>query len=216
MDAGGRTVLTSIFKRPVTGMVRVGRLNLDGDRQADLTVHGGFNKAVYAYPSEHYTYWQEQLPGIDLAWGAFGENLTTEGLVETTLHIGDQLRIGSAVFQVTQPRMPCFKLALRMNRPDMVKRFWLSGRSGFYLSVLQEGELEAGDAIEHMTTGQPPVTVSEMVRLYRDRAPSRAALLEAWRRRFHRSGRRRCASGSCWPASDGPFCRAMIVTRGNR
>jgi MOSC domain-containing protein YiiM len=172
-------VLTSIFKKPVSGTVKVGRLNFEGDRQADLTVHGGFNKAVYVYPSEHYQYWRAELPEIDFSWGAFGENLTTEGLLETAIHIGDRLAIGSAVVQVTQPRMPCYKLAVRMNRPDMVRRFWASGRSGLYLSVVQEGALTAGDAIEVAATGRPVVSVAALVRLYRDPKPSRDALLEA-------------------------------------
>jgi MOSC domain-containing protein YiiM len=174
-----RTVLTSIFKKPVSGIVHVGRLNLEGDRQADLTVHGGFNKAVYVYPSEHYDFWRAELPEHELGWGAFGENLTTEGVLETEIHIGDRLHIRSAVFQVTQPRMPCYKLALRMNRPDMVKRFWASGRSGFYLSVVQEGALEAGDEIQLAAFGQPAVAVAAVVRLYRDPKPSREALLDA-------------------------------------
>src|SRR5206468_1940650 len=119
----GKLVRTSIFKAPVQGRVRVAQLNLDGDQQSDLSVHGGIDKAVYAYPSEHYPSWRQELPGIDLPHGIFGENFTTEGLVEETVHIGDRFRIGSAHFVVTQPRMPCFKLGIRFNRPDMVKRF---------------------------------------------------------------------------------------------
>ncbi|HET8547740.1 MAG TPA: MOSC domain-containing protein [Bryobacteraceae bacterium] len=179
VQTGGRSVLTSIFKKPASGPVKVGRLNLEGDRQADLTVHGGFNKAVYVYPSEHYSYWREELRDSELGWGTFGENLTTEGLFESAVHIGDRLQIGSAIFQVSQPRMPCFKLAVRMNRPDMVKRFWASGRSGFYLSVVREGALKAGDGIDRTALGQPPVSVAEMVRLYRDPNPSREELLRA-------------------------------------
>ena len=143
----GRVVETSIFKSPVSGTVRVGRLNLDGDRQSDLTVHGGAEKAVYVYPSEHYQFWRDELPGVELPWGSFGENLTFEGLDEETVHIGDRLRIGTASFVVTQPRMPCYKLALRFDRLDMIKRFLQSGRTGFYLSVSQEGELAAGDSV---------------------------------------------------------------------
>jgi MOSC domain-containing protein YiiM len=179
VESAGRVVVTSIFKKPVSGTVKVGRLNLEGDRQADLTVHGGFHKAVYVYPSEHYPYWREQLPEHELTWGAFGENLTTEGLVENAVHIGDRLQIGSAIFQVTQPRMPCYKLALRMQRPDMVKRFWISGRSGFYLSVVQEGEIQSGDAIERAGFGRPEVTVAELVTLYRNPRPARDAILAA-------------------------------------
>jgi MOSC domain-containing protein YiiM len=124
------TVLTSIFKSPVEGRVAVRRHNIDGDRQSDLTVHGGPNKAVYCYPAEHYDYWKEQLPDMDLPYGAFGENLTTEGLTEDAVSIGDRFQVGSAVLRVTQPRMPCFKLGIRFGRADMVKRFWRSGRSG--------------------------------------------------------------------------------------
>ena len=119
----GKTVTTSIFKAPVSGRVRVSRLNVEGDRQSDLTVHGGFDKAVYVYPAEHYGFWRKELPDVALLWGAFGENFTTEGLLESTIHIGDTLRIGSAEFVVTQPRMPCFKLAIRFDRADMLKRF---------------------------------------------------------------------------------------------
>jgi len=143
----GKTVTTSIFKAPVTGRVRVSRLNLAGDEQSDLTVHGGVDKAVYVYPSEHYPYWREQLPDFPLPWGAFGENFTTDGLSEKDIHIGDRLRIGTAEFEVTQPRMPCFKLGIRFDRADMVKRFLRSGRSGFYLRVLKEGDVSAGDSI---------------------------------------------------------------------
>jgi MOSC domain-containing protein YiiM len=143
----GRSVETSIFKLPVTGTVTARRLNLDGDRQSDLTVHGGAAKAVYAYPSEHYPYWRGELPDADLAFGAFGENFTTEGLLESELRVGDRLRVGSAEFAVTQPRMPCYKLALRFGRLDMVRRFHKSGRSGFYLAVVREGELTAGDEV---------------------------------------------------------------------
>jgi MOSC domain-containing protein YiiM len=173
------TVLTAIFKAPVEGPVMVRRLNLDGDRQADLTVHGGFHKAVYAYPSEHYPHWREELPGMDMPWGMFGENLTTEGLLETDVHIGDRLRIGSALLEVTQPRMPCYKLALKFSRSDMIKRFWKSGRSGFYFSVVEEGELQAGDPIELERRGDPAVSVAEVLSLYRNPAPEREDLERA-------------------------------------
>src|SRR5205807_2612484 len=139
IDWRGETVRTSIFKAPVAGRVRVTTLNVEGDRQSDLSVHGGSDKAVYAYPSEHYAFWRTELPGTELPWGMFGENFTTEGLLERKVYIGDRLRAGSAEFIVTQPRMPCFKLGIRFGRPDMVKRFQRSGRTGFYLAVLQEG-----------------------------------------------------------------------------
>jgi len=172
-------VLTAIFKTPVDGPVKVRRLNLDGDRQADLTVHGGFHKAVYAYPSEHYPYCREELPGMDLPLGMFGENLTTEGLLETGIHIGDRFRIGSAVLEVTQPRMPCYKLALKFQRADMIKRFWKSGRSGFYFRVVEEGELQAGDSIELEQARDPAVSVAEVLSLYRNPAPERGDLERA-------------------------------------
>lgn len=143
----GKTLRTSIFKAPVSGRIWVKRLNVEGDRQSDLEVHGGSDKAVYAYPAEHYAFWREELPGMTLDWGGFGENFTTEGLLEDTVHIGDRVRIGSAEFVVTHPRMPCFKLGIRFGRQDMVKRFLRSGRTGFYMRVSQEGELTAGDAI---------------------------------------------------------------------
>jgi len=160
-------VYTGIFKAPVTARVAVKRLNIAGDQQADLTVHGGANKAVYAYPNEHYALWRTELPGVELPWGAFGENLTTEGLLEDSVRIGDQLRIGSTELVVTQPRMPCFKLNIRFGRPDMVKRFLRSGRSGFYLAVVQEGEVGAGDEITHTSAGSQAISVAETVRRYR-------------------------------------------------
>ncbi|MBI2115875.1 MAG: MOSC domain-containing protein, partial [candidate division NC10 bacterium] len=144
----GKTVKTGIFKEPVPGRVQVHRLNLDGDRQADLSVHGGPSKAVYAYPSEHYGYWRQELPGMDLPWGMFGENFTTEGLLEDLVNIGDRFRVGSAEVMVTEPRLPCYKLGVKFGREDIVKRFLQSGRTGFYVAVLQEGEVGAGDGIE--------------------------------------------------------------------
>lgn len=160
-------VLTSIFKSPLEGRVAVRRHNIDGDRQSDLTVHGGPNKAVYCYPSEHYTYWKEQLPDMNLPWGAFGENLTTEGLTEDAVSIGDRFRVGSSVLRVTQPRMPCFKLGIRFGRADMVKRFWQSGRSGIYFAVVEEGDVAAGDPIERIAGGPEEISVADVVRLYR-------------------------------------------------
>lgn len=161
-------VLTSIFKTPVAERVAVRRHNIDGDSQSDLTVHGGPNKAVYSYPSEHYGYWREQLPQIDYScWGVFGENLTTEGVMEDAISIGDRFRVGTAVLQVTQPRMPCFKLGIRFERADMVKRFWQSGRSGIYFSVVEEGDVAAGDAMERIADGPEKISVADVVRLYR-------------------------------------------------
>lgn len=164
----GKTVTTGIFKEPVAGRVRLRRLNLDGDGQADLSVHGGPHKAVYAYPAEHYAYWRQQLRDRDLPWGMFGENLTIEGLSEDTVRIGDHYRIGSAELVVTQPRLPCFKLGIRFGRPDMVKRFLASRRTGFYLAVLEEGEVEAGDSIRLVSRAETPLTVADITRLYVD------------------------------------------------
>ena len=163
---GNATVTTSIWKSPVTGRVAVRGHNLGGDRQADLTVHGGRNKAVYLYPAEHYEYWANEL-AEELPFGAFGENLTTLGLLEERVRIGDRFRIGSSVLEVTQPRMPCFKLGIRFGRPDMVKRFWLAGRPGIYFSIAEEGELGAGDGIEQVGEGPEAITVAEVVRLFR-------------------------------------------------
>jgi MOSC domain-containing protein YiiM len=143
----GTIVHTGIFKTPRTGSVRVGPEHLDGDEQADLRVHGGVHKAVYAYPSEHYGIWRDELPGVDLPWGIFGENLTVEGLLETDVRVGDRLQIGTAEFVVTRPRMPCFKLGIRFGRADMVTRFWHAGRPGFYLAIGAEGVIESGDRI---------------------------------------------------------------------
>ena len=165
--AGELAVLTAIFKSPVEGRVAVRGHNLDGDRQADLTVHGGPHKAVYAYASEHYPYWRDQLPGMELPYGMFGENLTTAGWTEETVQIGDKFRIGTAVLRVSQPRMPCFKLGIRFNRPDIVKLFWRSGRSGIYFSVVEEGELGAGDAMERIESAKDSVSVADLVRMYR-------------------------------------------------
>src|SRR5207245_1059948 len=179
VDWHGRRVRTSIWKAPRPGRVRVERLDREGDRQADLSVHGGPDKAVYAYPSEHYAYWRKDLPGTDLPWGAFGENLTTAGLLESEVRIGDRLRVGSADFVVTQPRMPCYKLAVRFGRDDMVKRFLASGRSGFYLAVLREGEVGAGDPIEFTARDEHGVTVADIAALYTDDADNQGLLRRA-------------------------------------
>ncbi len=158
----GHRVLTGIFKEPVEGRVRVRTLNLEGDGQADLNVHGGDTKAVYVYPSEHYRFWREELEGRELPYGMFGENLTTTGLDEETVRIGDRFRIGTAEFQVTEPRMPCAKLGLRFGREDILKRFLVSGRSGFYFSVRREGDVGAGDAIEEIHREENSVRVLDV------------------------------------------------------
>ncbi len=189
----GATVKTGIFKEPVAGRVTLSRLNLDGDRQADLTVHGGPYKAVYAYPSEHYEYWRGETTGMDLPWGMFGENFTTTGLEETDVHVGDRFRIGSAIVMVRQPRMPCYKLALKFQRDDIIERFLQSGRSGFYFSVEEEGEVGEGDSIELIFRNQDGITIAEMNRLFvRDKynrdllqkAIDTAALPQSWRDYF--------------------------------
>jgi MOSC domain-containing protein YiiM len=160
-------ILTSIFKEPVAGRRRVVRHNVEGDKQSDLSVHGGPKKAVYAYAVEHYPYWAKALPDSSVTFGMFGENLTVEGLIEKNIHIGDLVEIGTARLRVTQPRMPCFKLALRFDRADMVKRFWKSGRSGVYFSVEQEGEIGAGDEMQIVELDAGKVSVSDVVDLYK-------------------------------------------------
>jgi len=162
----GEPVSTGIFKEPVAGRVMVRTLNLYGDRQADLSVHGGPEKAVYLYPSEHYDFWKRELPDMDLPWGMFGENFTTSGLLETEVNIGDKFRVGTAEVMVTQPRMPCYKLGIRFGRTDIIKRFLASERTGFYFSVLNEGEAGAGDDFELLVKNASGVRVVEVTRLY--------------------------------------------------
>jgi MOSC domain-containing protein YiiM len=189
----GEPVSTAIYKEPVAGRVMLRTLNLDGDRQADLSVHGGPEKAVYGYPSEHYAFWKRELPNMDLPWGMFGENFTTEGMFEAELNIGDRFRIGSAKVMVTQPRMPCYKLGIRFGRNDMLKRFLASELSGFYFSVLEEGEVGAGDEFELIEKNESGVRVVEVTRLYSSdkrnvdlmqRAIATEALPISWRAYF--------------------------------
>jgi MOSC domain-containing protein YiiM len=188
-------VSTGIFKEPVTGRVMLRTLNLDGDRQSDLSVHGGPQKAVYLYPSEHYEFWRQELPDIDLPWGMFGENFTSEGILETETAIGDKVRIGTAELMVTQPRMPCYKLGIRFGRTDMIKRFLVSERTGFYFSVLKEGEVGAGDQIELLEKNDSGVRVVDVTRLYSSdkenvdllrRAIATEALPENWKEYFRK------------------------------
>jgi MOSC domain-containing protein YiiM len=160
------TVSTSIFKEPVTGRVALRKLNLDGDRQADLTVHGGEFKAVYCYPLVHYDFWKTQLPGKDLPLAVFGENFTIDSFAEDSIHLGDQFSVGSAQVVVTQPRLPCYKLGIRFQADDMVKRFLASARTGFYLAVTREGEVGAGDEMKLVARDPNAVPVSEVTRLY--------------------------------------------------
>lgn len=189
----GESVSTAIYKKPVVGRVVLRTLNLDGDRQADLSVHGGPTKAVYFYPSEHYAFWQAEFPGMDLQPGMFGENFTTLGLSEQETNIGDKFRIGAAVVMVTEPRMPCYKLGIRFGRVDVIKKFLVSGRSGFYCSVLQEGEVGAGDRIQLIERTQDRVRVSDITRLYSSEKHSvemlqlaieLEALPESWKEHF--------------------------------
>jgi MOSC domain-containing protein YiiM len=190
---GEEPVSTGIFKSPVTGRVKLRTLNLDGDRQADLSVHGGPHKAVYLYPSEHYEFWKSELPDMDLPWGMFGENFTSTGLFENETNIGDKFRVGSAELMVTQPRMPCYKLGIRFGRTDIIRRFLASERSGFYFSVAKEGEVEVGDEFTLIEKSPSGVRVVDVTRLYSSdkhdvdllrRAIATAALPESWRSYF--------------------------------
>ena len=192
----GHTVATGIFKNPVHGRIKLRRLNLDGDAQADLNVHGGKDKAVYCYQWQHYEFWKRELPGRDLPFGMFGENFTVDGLLEDSIHLGDRFAIGSSEVVVTQPRMPCYKLGLKFQSDDMVKRFLASGRTGFYLAVMREGEVGAGDEMNLLGRDTNAVPVSEITRLYVtkrydqkdlasiNRALGVLALPESWKRYF--------------------------------
>ncbi len=191
VEHNGEIVGTGIFKEPIADRVMVRRLNIEGDRQIDLRYHGGEHKAVYAYPHEHYALWAAELGRDDLAPGQFGENLTTEGLLEDAVHIGDRFRIGGAVLEVTQPRVPCFKLGIKMGDAAFPKRFLQSMRSGFYLRVIEEGEIGAGDAVERIEVGPEAISVRALYHLrFRDpqnkpelqRALSIPALSKEWRR----------------------------------
>lgn len=199
----GRDVSTAIFKEPVEGRISVRRLNLAGDRQADPSVHGGWDKAVYAYPLEHYAYWQEVLGAAELPLGLFGENLTVEGLpLEHELAVGDRLRVGSVELVVTQPRVPCYKLGLRLGRSDIVQSFLVSGRTGYYLAVEAEGDVGAGDRVEVLEHDGARIPVAEVIRIYAtdredveaiERLVALEALPEAWRGYFAKRLRERPA-----------------------
>lgn len=189
----GKTINTGIFKEPISGPVQLRTLNLDGDRQADLTVHGGPYKAVYGYPSEHYPFWRQELPGMNLPWGMFGENFTTTGLAEDELHVGDRFQLGSSIVMIRQPRVPCYKLAAKFQRDDVLERFLLSGRSGFYFSVEHEGSVAVDDDFQLLRRNENGITIAEMNRLFvREKynqellrkAIETATLPEDWREYF--------------------------------
>jgi MOSC domain-containing protein YiiM len=192
----GRSVITGIFKEPIHIRVALRKLNLDGDRQADLSVHGGEYKAVYCYSLAHYDYWKKQLPDRELPLGIFGENFTLDGFSEDSVHLGDEFSVGSAEVVVTQPRLPCYKLGIRFDADDMVRRFFVSGRTGFYLAVIKEGEVGAGDEMRVIRRDENNVPVSEITRLYGEkrfretdlatvqRALRVGALPESWKEYF--------------------------------
>ncbi len=191
----GQPVSTGIFKDPIEGSVMLRTLNLDGDRQADLAVHGGPTKAVYAYPSEHYAYWRKEFPDMQLPWGMFGENFTTEGFAEAATNIGDRFAIGQAIVRVSEPRMPCYKLGIKFQRNDILRKFLATGRTGFYFSVEQEGEVAAGEEFTLLTRDEHNVTVADITRLYSHgtddvetmrRAIELEALPQSWREHFRR------------------------------
>jgi MOSC domain-containing protein YiiM len=193
VDFEGQKVTTGIFKEPIEGRVELRTLNLDGDKQADLTVHGGPDKAVYAYPTEHYEFWRKVYPNIEMPNGMFGENFTTEGLMEAEVNVGDVFKIGSSKVIATQPRMPCYKLGVKFGRMDVLKKFLASGRSGIYFKVLEEGEVGAGDSIIQIKKDTNRVGISDIVRLYAsDREDIKTmrhavkveALPEGWRHYF--------------------------------
>ena len=195
VEWNGEPVPTGIFKEPVAGEVMLRTLNLDGDRQADLSVHGGVSKAVYAYPSKHYEFWKKELPDMELPYGMFGENFTTEGLSEDTVHVGDRFRISEAEVMATEPRLPCYKLGIKFGRADIIKMFLQSRRTGFYFAVTKEGEVKAGDPIELLSSDPLKITISDITRLYafeKDdlatlrRAVKLAALSESWREYFQK------------------------------
>jgi MOSC domain-containing protein YiiM len=193
IDYGGQKISTGIFKEPIEGRITLRTLNLDGDRQADLSVHGGPDKAVYAYPVEHYEYWHSVFPDLVMPNGMFGENLTVEGLIESEISVGDVFRIGSASVIATQPRMPCYKLGVKFGRMDVIKKFLASGRSGIYFKVSKEGEVATGDTIHQITKDPNQITISDIVRLYSieredlqtmRRAVKVDALPKGWKRYF--------------------------------
>lgn len=199
VEYNGEPVATGIFKEPVQGPVTLRTLNFDGDRQADLSVHGGVTKAVYGYPSEHYKFWKKELPEMSLPYGMFGENLTTEGVFEDGINVGDRFRLGEAELMVTEPRLPCYKLGIKFGRSDIIKRFLQSRRTGFYFSVVKEGTVAAGNEIELLSRDPNNVTIADILRLYafeKDdletlrRTVKLEALSESWREHFRKQIRK--------------------------
>jgi MOSC domain-containing protein YiiM len=199
VEYNGEPVATGIFKEPVQGPLMLRRLNLDGDRQADLSVHGGVTKAVYGYPSEHYDFWRKELPEMTLPYGMFGENLTTEGIFEDGVNAGDRFRIGEAELKVTEPRLPCYKLGIKFGRSDIIKRFLKSRRTGFYFSVVKEGTITAGNEIQLISRDPNNVTIADIVRVYAFEKDDREtlgrvvkleALSESWREHFRKQIRK--------------------------
>lgn len=195
VESHGEPVVTGIFKEPVAGPVMLRTLNLDGDRQADLTVHGGISKAVYAYPLEHYEFWRRELPDMELPHGMFGENFTTEGLLENDLNVGDRFSVGGAELMVTEPRLPCYKLGIKFGRADIIRKFLQSRRTGFYFAVVKEGQVQAGDELELLSRDANNITIADITRLYafeKDdlntlrRAVKLNALSESWREHFQK------------------------------
>jgi len=195
VESNGEPVATGIFKKPKQGPIMLRTLNLDGDRQADLKVHGGISKAVYGYPVEHYEFWKRELPEMELPYGMFGENFTTEGMLEDALNVGDRFRVGKAELMVTEPRLPCYKLGIKFGRTDIIRKFLQSRRTGFYFAVVKEGEVEAGDEIELLGRDSNDITIADITRLYafeKDnlemlrRAVKLEALSDSWREYFQK------------------------------
>ena len=193
VEYNGEPLATGIYKEPVQDPVMLRTLNLDGDRQADLSVHGGVSKAVYGYPSEHYDFWKSELPEMKLPYGMFGENFTTEGLFEDAVNVGDRFRAGEAELMATEPRLPCYKLGIKFGSSDIIKRFLQSRRTGFYFAVVREGEVKAGDEIELVSRDENGITIADLTRLYafeKDdleglrRVVKLSALSESWREHF--------------------------------
>jgi len=168
VDYRGYKVSTGIYNNPVEGRLKVKTLNIEGDEQADLSVHGGPDKAIYSYPSEHYPFWKELYPNLSINWGMFGENLTTEGLLEDQANIGDEYQIGTAKFAVTQPRMPCFKLGIKFGTTSVIKKLFASAKCGIYFKVLEEGEVGAGDEIKLVKKDKNNVTIRDIMKTYGD------------------------------------------------